>query len=145
MPATLSADITVNAPPAKVLAAIAALTDYPLWSDTHKKFTVVSTDEQGRPTKAEATVTIGGKPDDQVISYEWSDNSVRTTLVSSSTGAMKSQQTSYTVTPSGAGSKMAYEITADPAISAPGFIIKQALKKTVNNATVNLKRHIESS
>ncbi|MEN6451495.1 MAG: SRPBCC family protein [Thermoguttaceae bacterium] len=145
MPASLSADIIVNASPTKVLAAIAALEDYPLWSDTHKKFTIVSTDDMGRPTQAEASVTIGGKLDEQIISYVWTDNSVRTTLVTSSTGAMKSQETAYTVTPIGSGSRLTYEITADPAIPAPGFLIKQGLKRTVTNATANLKRHIESS
>ena len=145
MATSLSADVIVNAPPSKVLAAIAALEDYPLWSDTHKSFTVTSRDESGRPSQAQAVVKIAGKLDEQVISYVWTENAVRTTLERSSTGAMKSQETSYTVTPSGSGSRLSYQITADPAIPAPGFLVKQGLKKAVNNATENLKRHIEST
>lgn len=122
---------------------IAALEDYPKWSDTHKKFTIVSRDGNGRPTQALVEVSVAGRLDEQVLSYSWTENSVRTTLVKSSGGTLKSQESSYVVAPSGSGSRVTYEITAEPAIPAPGFLVKKALKKVVDNATTNLARYIE--
>ena len=75
-------------------------------------------------------VKAAGITDEQVVAYTWSDNEVSWTLVSS--GQQRSQDASYTLTPDGDKTKVKFEISVDPVVPLPGFVLKRAVKGTID-------------
>ncbi len=64
-------EFQVEAAPADVMAAIAAVDRLPEWSSAHKKVIVESTHADGRPCRVRMTVSIMGINDEQVVDYSW--------------------------------------------------------------------------
>jgi len=140
--ATAKKDITINAAPAAVMAVIADMAAYPDWSSVHKKTTVESVDDDGRPNRVRMTVSVVGISDEQVLDYAWDgDRSVTWTLVEG--GQQRRQTGRYELTPDGSATAVHYEVSVDPKIPMPGFIVKQGMRKVVDAATKGLKRKVE--
>ena len=76
--------------------------------------------------------------------YTWSGNEVTWTLVSS--GQQKSQDGKYTLVPQGGAKEEAtlvkMEITVDPNVPLPGFVLKRAVKGTIDSATKELRNRV---
>ena len=139
--ATAKKDITINAAPEAVMAAIADMAAYPDWSGVHKKTTVESVDD-GRLNRVRMTVSVVGISDEQVLDYTWDgDRSVTWTLVEG--GQQRRQTGRYKLTPDGSATAVHYEVSVDPKIPMPGFIVKQGMRKVVDAATRGLKRRVE--
>ena len=81
-----------------------------------------------------------GITDEQVVQYTWTDTSASWTLVSS--GQLKTQDASYTLTPDGAKTKVRFEITVDPSVPIPGFVLKRAMKGGLEAATDGLRKQV---
>jgi hypothetical protein len=66
------------------------------------------------------------------------------TLVSS--GQQKSQDGKYTLVPQGRNKGEAtlvkMEVTVDPHVPLPGFVLKRAVKGTIDSATKDLRRRV---
>ncbi len=71
-------------------------------------------------------VKTAGITDEQVVDYTWTGNKVSWTLVSS--GQQKSQDGKYTLVPKGDKTLVKIEITVDPNVPMPGFVLKRAVK-----------------
>ncbi len=113
-------EFQVEAAPADVMAAIAAVDRLPEWSSAHKKVIVESTHADGRPCRVRMTVSIMGINDEQVVDYSWDgDTGMSWTLVEST--QQNSQDGSYTLTPKGDGTLVKFALTVDPKIPLPGF------------------------
>ena len=81
-----------------------------------------------------------GIADEQVVQYTWTDNTAGWTLVSSS--QLKTQDAKYTLTPDGDRTRVKFEITIDPSVPIPGFILKRALKGGLESATDGLREYV---
>lgn len=143
MGTTVSGEVEVKASPAQVLDLIAAFEDYPSWSNVHKRASIDTVGPDGRPRTATLVTSVMGIVDTQVLEYTWTSDSVSWRLVKAS--QQKSQDGTYVLQDAGGGkTRVRYEVTVDPLIPLPGFVLKQGLKKIVSAATADLKKHIES-
>jgi uncharacterized membrane protein len=136
-----SRDIVIEASPQEILDVIADFEAMPEWSEPHQSAEVLETGEDGRPSKVKMKVRTAGITDEQVVAYSWSDNAVSWTLVSS--GQQKSQDGKYTLVPQGDDDTLLkLEITVDPNVPLPGFVLKRAVKGTIDSATKALRERV---
>lgn len=135
-------EFQVEAAPADVMAAIAAVDRLPEWSSAHKKVIVESTHADGRPCRVRMTVSIMGINDEQVVDYSWDgDTGMSWTLVEST--QQNSQDGSYTLTPKGGGTLVKFALTVDPKIPLPGFLLKKAQKMALETASQGLTKFVD--
>ena len=133
-------DIVIEASPEEILDVIADLESLPEWSEPHQSSEVLERGKDGRPTKAKMKVKAAGITDEQVVAYTWSDNKVSWTLVSS--GQQRSQDASYTLIPEGDKTKVKFQISVDPVVPLPGFVLKRAIKGTIDTGTEGLRKRV---
>lgn len=134
-------EFQVEAAPADVMAAIAAVDRLPEWSSAHKKVIVESTHPDGRANRVRMTVSIMGINDEQVVDYTWDgDSGMSWTLVEST--QQNSQDGSYTLTPKGDGTLVKFALTVDPKIPLPEFLLKKAQKMALETASQGLTKFL---
>jgi uncharacterized membrane protein len=138
-----SRDIVIEASPEEILDVIADFEAMPEWSDPHQSAEILETGDDGRPSKVKMKVRTAGITDEQVVAYTFSGNEVTWTLVSS--GQQKSQDGKYTLIPTGpdgADTLVKMEITVNPNVPVPGFVLKRAIKGTIDSATKELRNRV---
>ncbi|OMC22648.1 MULTISPECIES: SRPBCC family protein [unclassified Mycobacterium] len=133
-------DIVIEASPEEILDVIADFESLPEWSEPHQSSEVLERGEDGRPSKVKMKVKAAGITDEQVVAYTWSENKVSWTLVSS--GQQRSQDASYTLVPEGDKTKVKFEISVDPVVPLPGFVLKRAVKGTIDTGTKGLRDRV---
>ncbi len=133
-------EVVIEASPEEILDVIGDMDSVTDWSPPHQSAEVLDKDENGRPLKVKMKVKAAGITDEQVVAYTWSENKVSWTLVSS--GQQRSQDASYTLTPDGDKTKVVFEISVDPVVPLPGFVIKRAIKGTVDTGTKGLRDQV---
>jgi polyketide cyclase/dehydrase/lipid transport protein len=133
-------EIVIEATPAEILDVIGDFDSVTEWSEPHQSAEVLERDEDGRPSKVKMKVKAAGITDEQVVAYTWSDNKVSWTLISS--GQQRSQDASYTLTPDGDKTKVTFEISVDPVVPLPGFVLKRAVKGTIDTGTKGLRDRV---
>ena len=115
-------EFEIKADPETVMKAVAAVDRLPEWSSAHKKITIESTHDDGRPHRVRMAVSILGINDEQVVDYTFEgDEKVTWTLVES--GQQNQQDGSYVLTPTDGGTKVHLRTdhrSQDPAAGLPG-------------------------
>ena len=109
-----SREVVIEATPEEILDVIADVKTAPDWSSQHQGAEILDTVENGRPGRVKLKLKTMGIADEQVVQYEWTDDSAGWTLVSSS--QLKTQDAKYTLTPDGDKTRVKFEITVDPAV-----------------------------
>lgn len=135
-----SREVVIEATPEDILAVIADVENAPSWSSQYEKVEVVDTYEDGRPKTVKAKVKAAGLTDEQIAEYSWGDNTVGWSVVKAS--QVKSQEAKYTLTPAGDKTKVRFDLTVDPSVPLPGFIIKRTLKGAMETATDGLRKQV---
>src|ERR1700676_4407212 len=121
-----STEVVIEATPEDIMDVITDAESLPEWSDAHQTSEVLERDDQGRPLRTKMKVKTVGITDEQVIEYTWHDDGVSWTLVSAN--QQRSQDARYTLTPEGDKTRVKFEITIDPLVPLPGFLLKRAIK-----------------
>ncbi len=85
-------------------------------------------------------VKVAGITDEQVIAYTWGENKVSWTLVNSS--QQRSQDASYALPPYGEATRVKFEISVDPVVPLPAFVLKRAVKGTIDIGTEGLRKRL---
>ena len=135
-------EFEVAAAPADVMAAIAAVERLPEWSSPHKKVIVESTHPDGRPHRVRMTVSILGINDEQVVEYSWDgDTRMSWSLVEST--QQNTQEGRYALAPKGDGTLVTFELTIDPKIPLPGFMLKKARNMALDTASKGLTKFVD--
>jgi ribosome-associated toxin RatA of RatAB toxin-antitoxin module len=137
-----SREVVIEASPEEIMDVIADLESLTEWSSAHQSSEVVETGGDGRPTVARMKVKAAGITDEQVVAYTWGDNTVSWTLVSSK--QQRSQDATYTLTPEGERTRVKFELTVDPLVPIPGFLLKRTIKGNVDTATEGLRKRVLS-
>ncbi|RBY82584.1 cyclase [Geodermatophilus sp. TF02-6] len=135
--------ITVEAPPADVMAVIADFPAYPQWVAAARTVEVLEPGPDGRARRVHFVLDAGAVKDDYVLEYTWDDDRrVTWTLVK---GQMqKRQEGSYTLTETVPGTTdVTYAITIDLAIPMLGMIKRKAEKVILDTALKELKKRVE--
>jgi ribosome-associated toxin RatA of RatAB toxin-antitoxin module len=133
-------EIVIEASPEEILDVIADFDSVTEWSSAHQSAEILERDADGRPTTVKMKVKAAGITDEQVIAYTWGDNEVSWTLVSS--GQQRSQDASYTLIPDGERTKVKFQLSVDPVVPLPGFVLKRAIKGTIDNGTDGLRKRV---
>lgn len=135
-----SREVVIDATPEEILAVIADVESAPDWSSQHQGAEILDTDENGRPSRVRLKLKTMGISDEMVVQYTWTDLSASWVLVSS--GQLKTQDAGYTLTPDGNKTKVRFDITVDPSMPIPGFVLKRAMKGGVESATDGLRKQV---
>ncbi|MFY1620987.1 SRPBCC family protein [Micromonospora sp. WMMD736] len=133
-------EVTIEATPAEILDVIADVESNPEWSPQYQSAEILESDAQGRPKRVKMKVKTAGISDEQVVEYTWTDTGVSWTLVSA--GQLRAQDARYTLSPDGDNTKVAFEITVDPSVPIPGFVLKRAMKGAMETSTDGLRRRV---
>ena len=137
-----SREVVIEASSDEVLDVIADVESSPQWSPAQQNVQIVDTDDQGRPHRVKMKVKSAGITDECVVEYTWADHVVSWSLVSST--AQKRQDASYTLTPEGDTTRVKFDLTVDPKIPVPGFVMRRAIKGAMNDATDGLRKRVLS-
>jgi hypothetical protein len=140
MAVTESRDITIAATPDEIMAVLLDLDTLTEWSSTHQKIEILDRDDEGRPKTSRQVVKIVGISDEQVLEYTVHDDGVGWTLVSSK--QQRAQEGRYTLTPTGDGTDVHFELTVDPTVPLPGFVIRKGANGLMDTATKGLAKRV---
>lgn len=144
MSETVTETRDIPAPPATVLDAIVDVATYPQWQKDVRSVEVLEHDPEGRPGRARFVVDARLFIADYTLDYTYGDGTVRWELVASD--QLRQLDGGYTVVDAGhGGSRVTYELEADPVISVPRFMRRAAAEKIVRSALENLRQRVESS
>jgi ribosome-associated toxin RatA of RatAB toxin-antitoxin module len=135
-----SREVVIEATPEEVLDVIADVETSPDWTPQQHSVEILERGEDGRPRRVKMKVKTAGISDEQVVDYTWTDDSASWTLVRA--GQLKSQDAKYTLTPDGNKTKVKFELTVDPSVPLPGFILKRAIKGAMETATDGLRKQV---
>jgi ribosome-associated toxin RatA of RatAB toxin-antitoxin module len=134
--------ITVDAPPAEVMAVIADFPAYPQWVSAATTVEVLETGEDGRARQVHFVIDAGAIRDDYVLAYTWDDDrQVTWSLVRGQ--MMRRQEGSYTLVPNGGSTEVTYAITIDLSVPMLGMIKRKAEKVILDTALKELKKRVE--
>jgi uncharacterized membrane protein len=133
-------EVVIEATPDEIWPVMLDLESLPEWSAAHQLSEVLERDEQGRPVRSRARIKTAVMTDDQEIALRYHDDGYSWSLISSA--QQRSQEARYTLTPDGDRTRVRFEITIDPVLPAPGFILRRATKGVAETATDGLRRRV---
>ncbi|MGB8402648.1 MAG: SRPBCC family protein [Mycobacterium sp.] len=140
MAVSASHEVTIEASPQEIMDVIADLEQTPVWSPQYTKAEILEAYDDGRPKRAKMTIKAAGMSDDQILEYTWTDLKGSWVLITSS--SLKRQEACYTLTPAGDKTKVKFEITVDPVVPIPGFLLKRSVSGGAETATEGLRKHM---
>ncbi len=140
MAVTETRQVVIEATPDEIMDVLFDLESLTEWSPAHQKVEVLERDDQGHPIKSRQVVKIVGITDEQVLDYSVHDDGVSWTLASSK--QQRAQDGRYTLTPDGDSTRVSFELTVDPTVPVPGFLIKRGAKGLMETATDGLRKRV---
>ena len=140
MAVTDSREVVIEATPDEILDVIADVRSVPSWSPQYQSAEVLDTHDDGRPKRVKMKVKAAGITDEMEVEYNFTGNTAGWTLIKSS--QLKKQEATYTLTPAGDKTKVRFELTVDPSIPIPGFLLKRTLKGAMETATDGLRKQV---
>lgn len=140
MAITETREVSIDATPEEIMDVLVDLESLTDWSSTHQKVFVLERDDQGRPTESRQNVRVVGINDEQVLAYTFHDDGVSWTLVRSR--QQRAQQGRYTLTGDGDSTRVRFELTVDPVVPLPGFLVRRAAKGLMETATDGLRKRV---
>lgn len=140
MAVTDSREVLIEATPEEIFAVIADVESTPSWSSQYQSAEILDADDAGRPKRVKMKIKAAGLTDVQEVEYSWTDSTVGWTLIKA--GQLKSQDALYTLTREGEATKVRFDLTVDPSVPLPGFILKRALKGAMETATDGLRKQV---
>lgn len=136
--------ITIDAPPAAIMAVIADFPAYPEWTGSLKSAEIVEQGPDGRAKRVHFTLDAGVVKDQYELEYIWTrDERVEWNLVK---GQMqKMQHGTYALRDAGGGTtEVTYSLTIDLAIPMLGMLRRKAERVIMDTALKELKKRVES-
>lgn len=140
MAVTDSREVVIEATPDEIMDVLFDLESLTEWSSAHQEVEILERDDQGHPSKSRQVVKIAGISDQQVLAYSTHDDGVSWTLVSAK--QQRAQDARYTLTPEGDSTRVHFELTVDPSVPLPGFVIKRGAKGLMDTATEGLRKRV---
>jgi hypothetical protein len=140
MAITETRETVIEASPEQILEVLFDLESLTEWSSAHQLVEILERDDQGRPKRSRQVVKIVGVSDEQVLDYTVQDDGVSWTLVSSK--QQRAQDGRYTLTPEGDKTRVRFDLTVDPTVPLPGFLVKKGAKGLMETATDGLRKQV---
>jgi hypothetical protein len=140
MGVTETREVVIEATPAEIMKVLIDLERLPDWSPIHRKVEVLVRDAAGHPRKSKEVVKVLGITDELVLDYTVYDDGVGSTLISSN--QQRAQTGRYTLTPDDDSTTVRFELTVDPIVPVPKFVLKPAVKAAMRAATDGLRQQV---
>jgi ribosome-associated toxin RatA of RatAB toxin-antitoxin module len=137
---TETREIVIEATPEQIMSVLFDIETLPEWSSAHEEVEILERDADGHPIRSRQVVKIVGVSDEQVLDYAVHEDGVSWTLVSSR--QQRSQQGRYTLTPEGDKTRVSLELTVDPTVPLPGFLVRRGAKGLMDTATKGLRKRV---
>jgi ribosome-associated toxin RatA of RatAB toxin-antitoxin module len=138
-----SSTIVVDAPPSRVMEAIADFAAYPEWAQGVHTAEVRETLPDGRAKEVYFEIEATPIKDSYTLGYDWhGDESVTWSLVSGK--MMKKLDGAYVLRPSGSGTEVTYRLAVELGIPMIGMLKRKAEKVIIDTALKGLKKRVES-
>ena len=136
-------DVVIDATPDEIMDVLFNLEALPEWSSAHQSVEILERDDGGRPSKSRQVVKIVGVTDEQILDYSTHDDGVSWTLASSK--QQRAQEGRYTLTPDGNSTLVRFELTVDPLVPLPAFLLKKGAKGLMTTATQGLRERVHET
>jgi len=140
MAVTESREVVIEATAEEIMNVLFDVESLPEWSSAHREAGGLERDHQGHPSKSRQVIKVVGVTDEQVLAYTVHDDGVSWTLVSAK--QQRAQDARYTLTPDGDSTRVRFELTVDPTVPLPGFLIKKGAKGLMDTATKGLRNRV---
>ena len=140
MAVTETREVVIDATPDEIMDVLFDLESLTQWSSAHQQVDILERDDDGHPSRSRQVVKIVGVSDEQVLDYTVHDDGVSWTLVSSK--QQRAQEARYTLSPEGDSTRVRFELTVDPLVPLPGFLIKRGAKGLMDTATEGLRKRV---
>ena len=128
----------IDAPPEKILDALADVSELASWSPVHKRIEVLDKYEDGRPHHVLATIKILGLVDKEILEYHWGPDWM--VWDAKATAQQRAQHVEYTLTREGPDStRVRFDITVEPGRPMPAFIVRRASESALDGAEKGLR------
>lgn len=131
----------IDAPPEKILDALADVTDLASWSPVHKHMEVIDEYEDGRPHHVRATIKVLGLVDHEILEYHWGPDWM--VWDAQRTAQQHGQHVEYTLKREGPDqTRVRFDITVEPAGPIPAFLVRRASRLVLKTATERLRQRV---
>lgn len=140
MAVTESREVLIEATPDEIMAVLFDLESLIEWSSAHKKVEILKRDDQGHPSMSRQVVKVIGVSDEQVLAYTVHDDGVSWTLVSAR--QQRAQAGRYTLRREGGSTRVRFELTVDPLMPLPGFLIRKGAEGLMKTGTEGLRQRV---
>ena len=136
-----SSDIVIDAPPEKIMEALADLDAVPSWSSVHKRIKVVDKHPDGLPRHVLVTIAVAGIRDTELIEYHWGPDWM--VWDARKTSQQHGQHGEYNLTREGEEkTRVRFTITVEMRVPLPGFWVSRARKKILRSALDGLRERV---
>ena len=139
-----SSSITIDAPPADVMAVIADFESYPAWAKGVQRAEVTRAGANGRAHEVFFSLDVSPIKDEYTLAYDWDGyDEVTWHLVEGK--VLTSMDGAYTLRDLGDGStEVTYRLALDLSIPLIGMIKRKGEKVIIDTALKGLKKRVES-
>ncbi|WP_066907052.1 SRPBCC family protein [Millisia brevis] len=136
--------IVVAAAAPEVMAVIADFPAYPDWVNAASTVEVLDTLPDGRAHRVRFVLDAGMVKDTFELEYDWASDGCKVSWKLVSGGMQKSQDGSYTLVETDAGTEVTYELAVDLTVPMIGMFKRKAEKVITDTALKELKKRVES-
>jgi ribosome-associated toxin RatA of RatAB toxin-antitoxin module len=140
---TAHENIQIEADPQRVYEVATDFERYPEWAKDVKEVQIQERDDQGRGAKVEYRAAAMGKSTRYVLSYDFSEAPAAFTWEVVESDMLRQLDGRYAFEPAGDGTRVTYDLTADPKVPLPGFIKRRVASTIIGTALKELKREVE--
>lgn len=137
----------VDAPPRAVLDVVADFEKYPQWTGAVKEVEILQRYPDGTGKRVRFVLDAGAIRDTYVLDYTWDvdgsgQGTLGWTLVEST--VLRALEGAYTMTASGPGTQVRYELSVDLRIPMLGMLRRKAERAIIDTALTELKKRVEA-
>jgi hypothetical protein len=133
-------ELLIEASSDEVLDVMLDLEALPEWSPAHLASTVLERDESGRPLRSRSRIQVAGFTDDVVIALRYHPDGYSSRLEAAT--HLRRQDVRYTLTPDIDGTRVRFEITVEPTLPVPGFVLRRVTEGLRRTATEGLRQRV---
>lgn len=133
-------EVVIDASPETIMNVLADLEALPSWSAVHKRVEVIDTYPDGNPHHVNMTVEVFGLIDEQVLECHWGRDWMVWDAISSTREA--AHHVEWTLEREVDQTKVRFDMTLEPLLPIPAFIINRRSRNIVATALEALRRRI---
>ncbi len=133
-------ELLIEASSDEVLDVMLDLETLPEWSPAHLASTILERDESGRPLRSKSRIQVAGFTDDVVIALQYHPDGYSSRLEAAT--HLREQNVRYSLTPDPNGTRVRFEITVEPTLPVPGFILRRVTQGLRHTATEGLRQRV---